>query len=81
MDSVGPTGYRFWLRLDGSRLPYGLYVEKVFYEMDFDWKKELIEIFSYYLSGHPEKFMLIDIFDPGTQQHIGKFGWGGFKLY
>jgi len=49
--------------------------------MDFGRKKELIKIFSHHLSGHPEKFMLIDIFDSGTQQHIGKFGWGGFKLY
>ncbi|MEE8113249.1 MAG: hypothetical protein V3T23_02730 [Nitrososphaerales archaeon] len=69
------------LRLDGSRSPYGLYVGKVFFEMDFGRKKELIKIFSHHLSGHPEKFMLIDIFDSGTQQHIGKFGWGGFKLY
>ena len=49
--------------------------------MDFDEKKALVEIFSNYLSGQPEKFMLIDIFDSVTQQHIGEFGWGGFKLY
>jgi hypothetical protein len=81
LDSVGPTGYRLWLRLDGSRRPYGLYVGEQFYAMDFDRKKEFIEIFSNYLSGHPEKFMLIDIFDSVTQQHIGEYGWDGFKLY
>ena len=81
LDSVGPNGYRLWLRLDGSRRPHALYVGKLFYEMDFGGKKALVEIFSNYLSGHPEKFMLIDIFDSVTQQPIGEFGWGGFKLY
>lgn len=81
LDSVGPTGYRLWLRLDGSSRPYGLYVGEQFYAMDFDRKKEFVEIFSNYLSGHPEKFMLIDIFDSVTQQHIGEYGWDGFKLY
>lgn len=81
LDSVGPNGYRLWLRLDGRRRPHALYVGKPFYEMDFDGKKALVEIYSNYLSGHPEKFMLIDIFDSVTQQHIGEFGWGGFKLY
>jgi hypothetical protein len=37
--------------------------------------------YSRYLAGHPEKFMLIDIFDAASEKQIGEFGWGGFKLY
>jgi hypothetical protein len=44
-------------------------------------KEEFIEIFSRYLAGHPEKNMLIDIYDGSTGKVIGEYGFGGFKLY
>jgi hypothetical protein len=44
-------------------------------------KEEFIEIFSRYLAGHPEKNMLIDIYDESTGKVIGEYGFGGFRLY
>jgi hypothetical protein len=44
-------------------------------------KEEFIEIFSRYLAGHPEKNMLIDIYDNSTGKEIGEYGFGGFKLF
>ena len=40
-----------------------------------------MDTFSNYLAGHPEKFMLIDIFDAQSNQPVGEYGFGGFKLY
>lgn len=74
-------GYRFWVRLDGNHRPHRLYVGEGFYEADDSFKEQFVEIFSHYLAGHPEKFMLIDIFDASTGKPIGEYGWGGFKLY
>ena len=44
-------------------------------------KEEFIEIFSRFLAGHPEKNMLIDIFDASTGSPIGEYGFGGFRLF
>jgi hypothetical protein len=44
-------------------------------------KEEFIEIFSRYLAGHPEKNMLIDIYDGSSGKVIGEYGFGGFKLF
>jgi len=44
-------------------------------------KEEFIEIFSRFLAGHPEKNMLIDIFDANTGKSIGEYGFGGFRLF
>jgi hypothetical protein len=44
-------------------------------------KEQFIEIFSRYLAGHPEKNMLIDIYDNATGKEIGEYGFGGFKLF
>jgi hypothetical protein len=44
-------------------------------------KEEFIEIFSRFLAGHPEKNMLIDIFDASTGKPIGEYGFGGFRLF
>ena len=81
LDLVGSKGSRFWLKLDSSRRPHRLYVGEGFYKADHKAKEEFVEIFSHYLAGHPEKFMLIDLFDSATGAAIGEFGWGGFKLY
>ena len=44
-------------------------------------KSRFIDTYSNYLAGHPEKFMLIDLFDAETKQPVGEYGFGGFKLY
>jgi hypothetical protein len=80
LDLVRSETYRFWLRLDSERRPHRLYVGEGFDRADYNMKELFVETFSRYLAGHPDKFMLIDLFDAnGTQ--IGEFGWGGFKLY
>lgn len=81
LDVVGMSGSRFWLRLDSSRRPHRLYVGEGFDQADYYLKENFVEIFSHYLSGHPEKYALIDLFDSVTGTAIGEFGWGGFKLY
>lgn len=81
LDVVGLAGSRFWLRLDSSRRPHKIYVGEGFDKADYKLKEQFVEIFSHYLAGHPEKFVLIDLFDGITGTHIGEFGWGGFRLY
>ena len=48
---------------------------------EFTKQEEFIEIFSRFLAGHPEKNMLIDIYDPNTNKWIGEYGFGGFRLF
>ena len=81
LDSVKSDGYRYWTKLDSSRRPHRLYVGEGFHKADNKTKEQFIVTFSTYLAGHPEKLMLIDIFDSATGKLIGEFGWGGFKLY
>lgn len=81
LDAAGSNGSRLWVRLDSSSRPHRLYVSRAFYEADMKTKTEFVETFSKYLAGHPDKFMLIDIFDDATGKAVGEFGWGGFKLY
>jgi hypothetical protein len=81
LDTVGPDTYRFWVRLDSQSRPHRLYVGEGFYKTDDHLREEFVDTFSRYLAGHPEKFMLIDIFDAASEKQIGEFGWGGFKLY
>ena len=45
------------------------------------WIKAIHRIFSRYLAGHPEKNMLIDIYDGSSGKVIGEYGFGGFKLF
>src|SRR5215468_10480788 len=58
LDSLGPDGSRYWIRLDSKHRPHRLY-----------------------LAEHPQKFMLIDLFDAATDVPVGEYGFGGFKLY
>ena len=74
-------GYQFWTRLDGSRRPHKLYVGEGFNKAELKDQEQFVEVFSHYLAGHPDKFMLIDLYDAGTGAAIGEFGWGGFKLF
>lgn len=80
LDSVGPSGTRFWIKLDARHRPHRLYVGGAFFRASYGDKERFVEIYSHYLAGHPEKFMLIDIFDVATKKQVGEFGWGGFKL-
>jgi hypothetical protein len=81
LDQVGTNGSRLWIRLDSSKRPHRLYVGEAFMNADPVEKEQFVEIFSRFLAGHPEKNMLIDIYDASTSKMIGEYGFGGFKLY
>lgn len=81
LDQVGTAGSKLWLRLDSKSRPQRVYVGEGFYKADDQSRERFVEIFSHYLAGHPEKFMLIDIFDAKTGAQIGEFGWGGYKIF
>jgi hypothetical protein len=81
LDKAGSNGSRFWVRLDSSKRPHRLYVGDGFMQADETDKEEFIEIFSRFLAGHPEKNMLIDIFDANSGKPIGEYGFGGFRLF
>ena len=81
LDQVGSNGSRYWIRLDSSKRPHKLYVGDGFMQAGADEKENFVEIFSRFLAGHPEKNMLIDIYDATNGQPIGEFGFGGFKLF
>jgi hypothetical protein len=81
LDTLGPQGSKFWLRLDARRRPHRLYLGEGFYHADFQSQERFVDIFSNYLAGYPGKFMLIDLFDAVTNRWVGEYGFGGFKLY
>jgi hypothetical protein len=81
LDQVGSGGSRYWIRLDSSKRPHKLYVGEGFMQADPDEKENFVEIFSRFLAGHPEKNMLIDIYDATNGKPIGEYGFGGFKLF
>ena len=81
LDTLGPAGSKFWVRLDAKQRPHRLYLGEGFYRADFKTQERFVDTYSNYLAGHPEKFMLIDLFDAATNRPIGEYGFGGFKLY
>lgn len=81
LDTLGPHGSQYWTRLDSRRRPHRLYVGEGFHRADRKAQERFVDTFSNYLAGHPEKFMLIDIFDARSDQPVGEYGFGGFKLY
>jgi hypothetical protein len=81
LDSLGSHGSQYWMRLDGKPRPHRLYLGEGFYRADFQSQERFVDTFSNYLAGHPEKFMLIDLFDAATNKPVGEYGFGGFKLY
>jgi len=81
LDQEGPNGARFWTRLDSSKRPHRLYVGDGFFNADEIAKENFIEVFSRFLAGHPDKNMLIDIYDANTSKLIGEYGFGGFRLF
>lgn len=81
LDRFGSGGSKFWTRLDSSKRPHRLFVGEAFLSADDGDKEEFIEIFSRFLAGHPEKNMLIDIYDSSTNKYIGEYGFGGFRLF
>ena len=81
LDQAGSSGSRFWTRLDSSKRPHRLYVGDGFMNADDEAKENFIELFSRFLAGHPEKNMLIDIYDASTSKLIGEYGFGGFRLF
>jgi hypothetical protein len=81
LDQVGTNGSKYWVRLDSSKRPHRLFIGEGFLQANIGEKERFIEIFSRYLAGHPDKNMLIDIFDGSTGKAIGEYGFGGFKLF
>jgi hypothetical protein len=81
LDQLGSKGEHYWMRLDSTKRPHRLYVGEGFMHADLSHKEEFIEIFSRYLAGHPEKNMLIDIYDASNGKAIGEYGFGGFRLF
>lgn len=81
LDTLGPDGSHYWTRLDARRRPHRLYLGEGFHRADLQSQERFIDTFSNYLAGHPEKFMLIDLFDAETNRPVGEYGFGGFKLY
>ncbi|OGP22010.1 MAG: hypothetical protein A2038_08475 [Deltaproteobacteria bacterium GWA2_57_13] len=81
LDSLGPKGVLFWVRLDARHRPHRLYLGEGFFRADARTQEQFVETYSSYLAGHPEKSMLIDLFDAATNNPVGEYGWGGFKLY
>lgn len=81
LELVGSKGSRLWMRLDSTKRPHRLYVGEGFLQANYQEKEDFVEIFSRFLAGHPEKNMLIDIFDNSTGKLIGEFGFGGFRLF
>jgi hypothetical protein len=81
LDKVGSNGSRYWVRLDSSKRPHRLFVGEGFLKANAVEQEEFVEIFSRFLAGHPEKNMLIDIFDASSGKEIGEYGFGGFRLF
>jgi len=81
LDEVGTNGKRYWLKLDSSKRPHRLYVGEAFMQAAANDQEHFIEIFSRFLAGHPDKNMLIDIYDPTNGKWIGEYGFGGFRLF
>jgi hypothetical protein len=81
LDKVGSNGSRFWVRLDSTKRPHRLYIGDGFKQASATDQEEFIEIFSRFLAGHPEKNMLIDIFDASSGKPVGEYGFGGFRLF
>ena len=81
LDTLGPRGSHYWMRLDGRQRPHRLYLGEGFYRADLQTQEHFVNTFSSYLAGHPDKFMLIDLFDMNTNKPVGEYGFGGFKLY
>jgi hypothetical protein len=81
LDKVGNNGSRYWVRLDSTKRPHRLYVGDGFVHASATEKEQFVEIFSRFLAGHPEKNMLIDIYDASSGKPIGEYGFGGFRLF
>jgi|SRR5262245_23531798 len=81
LDQVGTNGSRLWVRLDSSKRPHRLYVGEAFKQASATEQEQFIEIFSRFLAGHPDKNMLIDIYDSSSEKWIGEYGFGGFRLF
>jgi hypothetical protein len=81
LEQTNSNGSRFWVKLDSSHRPHRLYVAEGFMRAEYKVKEHFVEIFSRFLAGHPEKNMLIDIFEAKTGKAIGEYGFGGFKLF
>jgi len=81
LDSLGPQGSKYWLRLDSARRPHKLYLGEAFHRADAQSQEKFIDTYSNYLAGHEDKFLLIDLYDGATNKLVGEYGFGGFKMH
>jgi hypothetical protein len=81
LDQLREGEFNYWTRVDETRRPFQLYVAEGFLKAEFKYQEEFVEIFSHYLAGHPQKYMLIDLYDSESGQPVGEYGWSGFKLF
>ncbi len=81
LDTLGPRGSQYWLRLDSTRRPHKLYLGEAFHRVDAASQEKFIDTYSNYLAGHEAKFLLIDLYDANSSKLIGEYGFGGFKLH
>lgn len=81
LDQLKDGEFNYWTRVDGTRRPYQLYIGEGFLKAEYSDQEQFVEIFSHYLAGHPQKYILIDLYDAETGQPVGEYGWTGFKLF
>jgi hypothetical protein len=81
LDQLRDGEFNYWTRVDETARPYKLYVGEGFLKAEFVYQEEFVEIFSHYLAGHPQKYILIDLYDAENGQPVGEYGWSGFKLF
>jgi len=81
LDTLGPKGAQYWLRLDSKHRPHRLYLGEAFQHAAKESQEKFINTYSNYLASHPGKFMLIDLYDADTGKLVGEYGFGGFKMY
>ena len=81
LDELRGGEFNYWTRVDETRRPFQLYVAEGFLKAEFTYQEQFVEIFSHYLAGHPQKYMLIDLYNADTGRPVGEYGWSGFKLF
>jgi hypothetical protein len=81
LDKLGNNGLHYWVRLDSTKRPHRLYLGDGFMHASATEKEQFVEIFSRFLAGHPDKNMLIDLYDASSGKRIGEYGFGGYRLF
>src|SRR5437016_4187902 len=51
LDTLGPSGSKYWIRIDAKHRPHRLYLGDGFYRADFKSQERFVDTYSNYLSG------------------------------